>query len=225
MNHMRQEELFELLRHTPTGNICDSMRRLGVSGYFKGLCCLQKELAANMVGPAITIAYIPKQAGYEVKGLGTFDLVRKTPAGSILLFASLGSLCWVTGGNVGQMMMTQGLGGMVVDGCIRDKKELAGQLMPVYCLGSGTKPYAEEIQCVAYNVPVDACGARVNPGDILVGDEDGICIIPPWALEDVCRQLPDIADIEEKLPLAIAAQESLDTINTIAARKGVPVKK
>lgn len=223
MDNGRREEIVEVLRHTPTGNICDAMRRVGVSGYFKGLAPLQDKLSFNMVGPAATVAFIPRQAGYEVKGLGTFNLVRRTPAGSVLVFAALGSGCWVTGGNVGQLMMTQGLAGMVVDGCVRDKSELAGRSLPVYCAGAGTKPYAEEIQCSGFNVPVDACGVRINPGDILVGDEDGILLIPPDKLEDVYRQLADIADIEEKLPLAISSGASLEEINAIAARKSVPV--
>lgn len=224
MEHKNREAIFALLRHTPTGNICDAMRRVGVSGYFKGLTLLQAKLTENMVGPAVPIEYIPRQAGYEQKGLGTFDLVRKTPAGSVLVFAALGTQCWVTGGNVGQMMMTQGLTGLVVDGCIRDKRELAERSLPSYCTGTGTKPYGEEIQCSAYNVPVTACGARVNPGDILVGDEDGICIIPEAKLEEVARQLADIADIEAKLPKAIAAGADLAEINRIAARKAVAVK-
>lgn len=224
MEKERLNVILETLRHTPTGNICDAMRRVGVSCYMKGLTCLQGDLDECMVGQASTISYSPKQAGYEKSGLGQFQLVRATEPGSVLIFAARGTQCWVTGANVGQMMMTQGLTGLIVDGCVRDKKELSQREKPVYCLGSGTKPYAEVIQADGFNVPVDVCGARVNPGDIVVGDGDGVCIIPLKHLEKVYRQLEDLADIEAKLPVLIQNKASLEEINVIANRKSKVVE-
>ena len=93
--------------------------------------------------------------------------------------------------------------------------------MPVYCKGSGTKPYAEELQLAAVNVPIDIDGCRVVPGDIVVGDDDGIVVIPADRAEEIVYQAEDIADIEIKLAEAVERQASLEELGVIGGRKAV----
>ena len=109
----------------------------------------------------------------------------------------------------------------MVDGCLRDKEEIASHKMPVYCKGSGTKPYAEELQLAAVNVPIDIDGCRVVPGDIVVGDDDGIVVIPADRAEEIVYQAEDIADIEIKLAEAVERQASLEELGVIGGRKAV----
>lgn len=221
---MMIEKYFEILRKTPTGNICDAMRRIGVSGYCKGLMCLQGKPAENMVGPAVTVQYAPKQAGYNCKLPRQFQVVYEAAPGSVIVWAACGTECWLTGGNVSRMAQLKGVNGMIIDGCCRDKEEIARHSMPVYCKGSGTKPYAEELMMTGYNVPVNACGTWINPGDILVGDDDGVVVIPVIFLDKVMAQLADIADIEEKLAAAIEQKASLEECAAIGDRKAKVVQ-
>ena len=82
----------------------------------------------------------------------------------------------------GEIMMTQaamsGVAGVVVDGAIRDSEAMRDLDMPVYAAGVTPKgPYKDGPGEI--NVPVTCGGVVVNPGDIVVGDADGIVIISP----------------------------------------------
>ncbi len=75
---------------------------------------------------------------------------------------------------------------MVVDGAIRDAAQVVAMGFPVFCRGvcvtGPTKKLAGKI-----NVPITFGGCTVNPGDIVVGDRDGLVVIPAAEFEDVAR--------------------------------------
>ena len=146
---------------------------------------------------------------------------RMATDGQVIFIDAKGTQCWLTGGNVCRVAELAGAAGVVVDGCLRDKEEIASHKMPVYCKGSGTKPYAEELQLAAVNVPIDIDGCRVVPGDIVVGDDDGIVVIPADRAEEIVYQAEDIADIEIKLAEAVERQASLEELGVIGGRKAV----
>ena len=67
---MEYKEIIARLGKIPTGDLTDSMRRLGISGYTKGIYCLQGKPIPNMVGPALTVKYIEKQPGQKTDFVG-----------------------------------------------------------------------------------------------------------------------------------------------------------
>lgn len=90
----------------------------------------------------------------------------------------------IAGDFVVGMMKTLQLGGLVVDGVIRDIIDIKKLNFPVFCKGttvsSGGKTGPGET-----NVPISCGGASVNPGDIIVGDVDGVVVIPKEKAENV----------------------------------------
>ena len=220
---MDQSEIIKILKTTPTSDLCDSMRRLGISGYMKGIDCMKHFGASHMAGRALTVEYVPKQPGITTSGdlPGQFAYARQCTDGQILVIDAKSTLCWVTGGNACRVAELAGAGGVVVDGCMRDLDELDSHDLPVYCLGGGTKAYSEEMMMAAFNAPVNVCGCRVNPGDYIVGDNDGIVVIPSEHAESVLYQAEEIAQIEIELAAAVERKASLEELNTIAARKPV----
>lgn len=222
---MDYEQMIKFLKRTPTGNLTDAMRRLEISGYTKGIYCLQGKTDENMVGPALTVQYIPKQPG-QSRGLpGQFAIARMCTNGQVMVVAARDTKCWLTGGNVARVAELSGAAGIVVDGCIRDREEISSHSMPFFCKGSGTKPYAEELQLAAINVPIDIDGCRVCPGDIVVGDLDGIVVLPADRLEEIIYQAEEIEEIEEQLAEAVERKASLEELNAIGNRKPVVRKK
>lgn len=218
---MEYTEMLEFLKKTPTGDLTDAMRRLGISGYTKGIYRLQGGRVPNMVGPALTVQYIPKQPGQPGGLPGQFAIARMCTGGQVMVVAAQGTRCWLTGGNVARVAQLAGAAGIVVDGCIRDKAEIISHSMPFYCKGSGTRPYAEELQLAGVNVPIDLDGCRVNPGDIVVGDGDGIVILPSQRLEEIIYQAEEISEIEIALAQAVERQASLEELDAIGGRKPV----
>lgn len=83
----------------------------------------------------------------------------------------------LAGGNVCAIAQKRGIAGFILDGTIRDIAEIRALQFPVYARGVVPKPGAKK--CYApLNQPVMCGGVRVEPGDIVVADEDGIAVIP-----------------------------------------------
>src|SRR5262249_34946521 len=89
------------------------------------------------------------------------------------------------------------LGGIIVDGAIRDVEGLTALGFPAFsrtvCAGGCDKDGPGEI-----NVPISCGGAVVSPGDIVVGDEDGIAIVPRADAEEVLQLVDDLMSREKK---------------------------
>lgn len=91
-------------------------------------------------------------------------------------------------GHVGELMCTSckenGVAGLVIDGGYRDSAEISGIEFPVY--GRGVNPQGPLKQDPgSINVTLSCGGVNVDPGDVIVGDDDGIALVPREAAEDV----------------------------------------
>jgi regulator of RNase E activity RraA len=138
-----------------------------------------------------------------------------------LLYAALGIDAWLIGDNVAKYSQGCTLGGIAVDGGARDADDLAALDLPVFSKSFSTRPYATEIWLEAINVPTRFAGAQVKHQDIVVGDADGLVIIPSELAAETVTQLEDLEKIELALAAAIAQKSPLSEINRLAARKSV----
>lgn len=130
--------------------------------------------------------------------------VRARPGDSLMIHKALnmageGDVLVVSGGEPGRSLMgelmfryaaSKGLAGIVVDGAVRDADCLSELALPVFA--SGTTPGGPYRQGPGeINVPVVCCGQCVDPGDIILGDRDGVIVIPSGdaaALYETARQ-------------------------------------
>lgn len=156
--------------------------------------------------------------------MGTAYTVR-VPAGDNLLFyyaidnAHPGDVIVVDGGGLeeralcGEIMASyaqkRGLAGFVIYGAVRDAEALSGMDFPVYakavCPNGPYKNGPGEI-----NVPVNLGGRIILPGDILVGDSDGLVSIHPADAENVLRKARSIMDKEEAMMRMIEEESRMD---------------
>lgn len=81
------------------------------------------------------------------------------------------------GGNVCAIAQQRGIAGFVIDGVIRDLADVRALKFPVFARGVIPKPGVKE-KILPFNQPIDCGGVRVNAGDIIVADEEGIAVIP-----------------------------------------------
>ena len=152
----------------PVANIADNMNRMS--------CMAAKLRPVNevpLLGPAFTVKSRPGDNLLLHKAL---DLAQP---GDIVVVDAQGDL---TNSIMGELMALwaekRGIGGFVIDGAIRDRGALKKMRMPVYAAGvTPAGPYKDGPGEI--NVPVSCGGVVVHPGDILVGDEDGIVVINP----------------------------------------------
>ena len=187
------KSLVELFRGLPTPNIDDNMNRMFA---LRGLKPYNK---TPLLGTAFTVRVA---AGNNLMFNRAIDLAQP---GDVIVVDGGGyterALC-------GEIMIShakkRGLAGFVINGCIRDTEATAEIDFPVYALGKSPngpmKNGPGEI-----NTPVVCGGMVIMPGDILVGDADGIVVVRP----------EDAAEVAEKAAKQNAAEKKL--LETIAA--------
>ncbi len=90
----------------------------------------------------------------------------------------------LAGGNVCAIAQKRGVAGFVIDGVIRDLAEVRSLQFPVFARGVIPKPGAKK-SYTPLNQPIVCGGVKVNPGDWIVADEEGIAVIPSEQLEEV----------------------------------------
>ncbi|MHB1162711.1 MAG: RraA family protein [Chloroflexota bacterium] len=219
---MSIEEAISEFKQVPSGFVTDAMTRLGISGWSEGVVPTSPR-ARRFAGRAVTMKYGPKRGG-GAKLPNQYEVIRAAQPGDVLVIAAEGTPCWLLGENVCHTALYQGLAAVVVDGCIRDFDEIAEMEMPVFARGAGIRPFMTHLELIDVNVPVEFAGAQIKPGDVVVGDGDGIVVVPADRAGDVLYQVKDVAEIEREQEEAIKRQVSLSELNPILAKKKV-VKK
>ena len=143
-----------------------------------------KELWPNIPrisGPAFTVNMV---AG---ENLALHRAIYEAPVGSIIVAQSNTMDYAVIGGNVALIAFKRGIVGFIIDGVVRDIAEIRENKIPVFGRGVLAMPGTKK-QAVAVNTPITAGGISVNPGDIIVADEEGIAVIPKDRAEEIYQE-------------------------------------
>jgi regulator of RNase E activity RraA len=106
----------------------------------------------------------------------------------------------VAGGNVCAIAQRNGVAGLVVDGVIRDVVESREKRFPVFARGASPIP-AKRVGEGGMNGQIRCGGVVVNPGDVIVADEEGIVVIPHARAEDVLAKAKARVATDAKLSL------------------------
>ncbi len=168
-------ELVEKFRGIPSSNLNDMMNRL-FNMYGDLRCYLDN---CTMLGTAFTI-HAPE--GDNLLLQYAMDLAQP---GDVIVLDGGGSMSRSYCGEIMfNYMKTKGIAGLVIDGCIRDADAINGIGLPVYAKGV-TPQGPWKFGPGEINVPVACCGQVVFPGDIIVGDPDGVVVIRPDRAEEV----------------------------------------
>ncbi len=133
-----------------------------------------KELWPNIpriAGPAYTVQLSPGDH------LMMHAAIYEAPAGSIIVVTGSGNEFAVAGGNVCAIAQKRGIRGFVIDGVIRDVAEIRESRFPVFARGVVPIPGAKKI-ITLLDQPIHCSGCDVNPGDMIVADEEGIVVLP-----------------------------------------------
>ena len=162
------QELVDLFKDIPVANIDDNMSRLyAIDGAIRPMN------GVKMLGTAFTVK---TTAGDNLMLHRALDIAKP---GDVILVDGKGDM---TRAQCGEIMVTyamkRGLAGLVIDGCVRDADELREYDFPVYARGiTPNGPYKEGPGEI--NVPVAIGGQVVFPGDIIIGDADGVVVVRP----------------------------------------------
>lgn len=186
-------KIIEQLREFSTSEISDALNRFGVKGGLDGIKPVV--LGKRIVGPALTVRKLPADAVKPKKGGGDYlDIARK---GDVIVIDNGGRLdCTVFGDILAAGCQQAGLEGTVIYGCCRDIASLKKIDYPVFSKGTYMQTGKDMTQYDALNVPVGIYNVLVEPGDIIVGDNSGVLVIPQELAEKVLAAAQEISEAE-----------------------------
>lgn len=204
MNKLNDETI-NLLKHVSTATLTTQLFRRGFRNVFmQGVASLGAVNGENMVGPAFTLRNIPAREDIDVldifldpenaqrKGIETI------PAGYVLVQDCRGDK---TAASCGSILTTRlkvrGAAGMVSDGPVRDSGVIAAIDFPVFCAGASAPTNLIKHHSIDLNLPIGCGGVAVFPGDIIVGDVDGVVVIPRHLADEVAWDSTEQESIEE----------------------------
>ena len=212
-------ETLELLRHVSTATLTTQLFKRGLRNVFlQGVAPLVKPAkgAPNLVGPAFTLRNIP--AREDIDHLGVFrdadhpqrKAVETAPPGSVLVQDCRGERSVASTGSILAMRLKiRGVAGMVSDGCVRDSGTIGDIGFPLFCAGASAPLNLAKHHAVDMNVPIACGGVAVYPGDIVVGDVDGVVIVPRYMAEEVARDATEQEIMEEFLSARVEGGAAL----------------
>ena len=202
-----KRETLERLREASTATLCTQLFKRGLRNvYIQGIARLTKPSGGNLVGPAFTLRNIPSRE--DLDQLSAFEnpehpqrkAIETTPPGYVLVIDCRGEKRAASGGQIlVTRLMKRSAAGFVSDGPLRDSGTIAQMDFPVYCAGGSAPLNLIEHHATDMNVPIGCGGVAVYPGDVIVGDDEGVVVIPQHLADEVAI---DAAE-QEKLEIFI----------------------
>jgi 3-hexulose-6-phosphate synthase/6-phospho-3-hexuloisomerase len=195
-----QDTVRAVLEQVSTANISDAWHRQpslpGIRSLLPG---------ARMCGPAVTVRTYP---GDWAKPVEAIDDCR---AGDVLVIDAADSTPAIWGELATHSAIVKGLAGLVVWGAIRDTPEIARLKFPAFSslvsANAGEPKGFGEI-----NVPITIAGQVVHPGDWIVGDDDGVMVLPKAQAVELANRAMDVLEKENRLRGEIDAGKTLSEV-------------
>ncbi len=199
-----------------TATLCTALFKRGLHKQFiQGVLPLNPGLP-NMVGPAYTLRYIP--AREDLNGIAVFKdrshpqrvAVEECPPGAVLVIDSRkDARAASAGGILVARLMVRGVAGVVTDGGFRDSPDIAKYAMPAYHSRPSAPTNLTLHQAIALNEPI-ACGdAPVFPGDVIVGDAEGVIVIPAHLADEIANEAVEMTVFEDYVQEQVLAGRSV----------------
>lgn len=188
LNRRVSQEVIEQYKDIPTPHISDNMNRIhGTSAHITPY-----HHGGKLLGPALTVRTRPGD------NLMIHKAINMAKPGDVIVVDGGGDMSRALFGEI--MLKTcqaRGIAGIVLDGCIRDVAVFRQGSFPVYARGVTHKgPYKTGPGEVNTTISVD--GLIVNPGDLIVGDEDGVVSVPIDQTNTVLQEALKKIEAEEK---------------------------
>ncbi|MFI5443679.1 RraA family protein [Polaromonas sp. UC242_47] len=186
---------FNQARSLSTAEVSDALDYFGLPGSALGI----KPVAGpqKLFGFAFTIRFAPIDR-FEPGTVG--DFIDTLVPGTVVVLDNGGRLdCTVWGGILSRLAAHKGIGGTVIHGVCRDTSEADEAGYPLYASGKFMRTGKDRVQVEAYEQPVTLGDVRVLPGDLVIGDADGIVVVPRLRMHEVLAKALQTRETEEQI--------------------------
>lgn len=187
-----------------TSTVSDALDRLGIGGGCKGIRPVIPNV--KIAGTAYTIRYVPVGATKGTVG----DYIDDVPRGDVIVLDNNGRTdCTVWGDILTVTAKMKGIAGTVIDGVCRDMPTILEEKYPVFSRGAFMMTGKDRVMVEATQVMVSIGGVQVRPGDILVGDDSGVVVVPQEMAAQVLELAKTVSEAENQIVDAVRSGLSL----------------
>jgi len=158
----------------------------------------------SMVGEAYTLRYMPAREDlnpisvFQDRGHPQRKAVEECPEGAVLVIDSRKDARAASAGSIlVSRLMKRGVAGIVTDGGFRDSPDIAKLAIPAFHNRPSAPTNLTLHQAIDINVPIGCGDAPVFPGDVIVGDGDGVIVIPAHLAEEIADEAVEMTAFED----------------------------
>jgi regulator of RNase E activity RraA len=201
-------ETRDKLKTVSTATLCTALYKRGLRNQFiQDVRPVNPDLQRNipnMVGEAFTLRYIP--AREDLNTISVFQdpkhpqrvAVEQCPPGSVMVFDSRKDARAASAGSILiTRLMVRGGAGVVTDGGFRDSPEIAAMNFPAYHSRPSAPTNLTLHQALDINVPIGCGDVAVWPGDVIVGDKEGVFVIPAHLADEIADEAVEMTAFED----------------------------
>ena len=192
------------LMSVSTATLCTALFKRGLAHQFiQGVLPLNAGLP-NMVGEAYTLRYMPAREDrntievFKNREHPQRKAVEECPPGAVFVIDSRkDARAASAGGILVSRLMKRGVAGIVTDGGFRDSPDIAKMPFPVYHQRPAAPTNLTLHEAIDINVPIGCGDAPVFPGDVIVGDGEGVVVIPAHLADEVAAEAVEMTAFED----------------------------
>lgn len=203
-----------------TATLCTALFKRGLRNQFiqdvRPVNLQRDPKAPNMVGEAFTLRYIP--AREDLNPITVFQdrahpqrkAVEECPPGAVFVIDSRKDARAASAGSIlVTRLMKRGVAGVVTDGGFRDSPEIAQLAIPAYHSRPSAPTNLTVHQALDINVAVGCGDAPVWPGDVIVGDGEGVVVIPAHLADEIADEAVEMTAFEDFVTERVQAGQSI----------------
>ncbi|HEY45114.1 MAG TPA: RraA family protein [Anaerolineae bacterium] len=201
------EEIIEGLRSVNAASVADALWELGISGHLSHE--IKPILPVKMVGLAVTVYEEPTTE--RLPPTHALELIDNAEPGSVIVIAIDGYKDVATwGGLMTTGAVVNGLEGALLDGGVRDVEEIERDYrFPIFARSIHPAASVGRFKTVSANEPVEVDGVTIRPGDVIMGDRDGVVVIPAAKAEACLVKALEIESREREQTRLIRETKSI----------------
>ena len=206
----------DALKAVSTATLCTALFKRGLRNQFVQDVRPLRFKGPNMVGPAFTLRYMP--AREDLNPIGAFldrahpqrKAIEECPPGAVFVIDSRKDARAASAGSIlVTRLMMRGVAGIVTDGGFRDSPEIAELAIPAYHHRPSAPTNLTHHQAIDIDVPIGCGDVPVFPGDIVVGDGEGVVVIPAHLADEIAAEAVEMTAFEDFVTAAVLDGRSI----------------
>jgi len=180
------DAILQLFADLATPTLANALDDVAFDGILSGIG--QIVAGTRCVGRAVTVAEVSAARGaYSSDEFKVGHMIDQAAPGDVIVVDNAGREVSTWGGLATYAAKVKGIGGLVVDGGVRDREEMEQHRLPIFARHMTPLTGRTRIRIESFNVPVSCGGVRVRPGDVIVADGSGVVCVPAEHAERVAE--------------------------------------